>query len=250
MQRTDPRLENERQHFDRLASELGNVWWGNLTAAGQQRIERRSQVAAEFAGLREGTTVLEPGAGAGEFTGKLARTGATICAVELSPSQVALGRQKLSQASNVRWIVGDAGSLEFPDNHFDAVVGLSVLHHFDLDKVLPELIRVLKPGGRFFFSEPNMMNPQIFLEKNVRWIGRRLQNSPDETAFCRWSLSRRLRTVGFADVKVVPVDFLHPAIPAFAIGFMERVNALLEQLPLVREVAGSLFIFAAKPAKG
>lgn len=249
MEPVETRLKNEREHFDRLASELGNVWWGHLTRAGQRRIERRSKAAAEFARLQPGVTVLEPGSGAGEFTEKLARSGATICAVELSASQVELARQKLGGTSNVRLIVGDAARLDFPDNHFDAVIGLSVLHHLELDPTLREFYRVLKPGARLFFSEPNMLNPQIFLEKNVKWIGRRLQNSPDETAFVRWTLAKKLRAAGYSEVKVVPVDFLHPGIPSFAVGFMEKVNAVLEVLPLVREIGGSLFIYASKPER-
>jgi SAM-dependent methyltransferase len=247
MEQTDARLENERQHFDLLADQLGNVWWGHLTVAGRDRIERRFREAVRFAGLREGVSVLEPGSGAGEFTEKLALSGASISAVELSPSQVKLAREKLSRFPNVTLIVGDAGTLDFPDRSFDAVVGLSVLHHLDLDRVLPEFFRVLKPGARMFFSEPNMLNPQVFLERNVKWIGRRLQNSPDETAFYRWPLARRLREAGFSEVRVQPVDFLHPAIPAFAVGLMKRVNHLLERIPLIREVAGSHFIYAARP---
>jgi ubiquinone/menaquinone biosynthesis C-methylase UbiE len=248
MEHLDERLKHEREHFDRLASEVGNVWWGHLTKAGQLRIERRSKVAARFARLEPGVTVLEPGSGSGEFTEKLARSGATICAVELSRSQVDLARERLARHPNVQLIVGDAGRLEFPDRHFNAVIGLSVLHHLDLDRTLREFLRVLKPGARLFFSEPNMLNPQVYLERNVKWIGRRLQNSPDETAFVRWSLARKLKEIGYVDVNIEPVDFLHPGIPAFAVGLMEKVNVLLEHLPLIREIAGSLFIYAAKPA--
>jgi ubiquinone/menaquinone biosynthesis C-methylase UbiE len=247
MPQTNERLENERRHFDGLADRLGNVWWGHLTQAGRLRIERRCREAVRFAGLREGVSVLEPGAGAGEFTEQLARSGASISAVELSPGQVKLAREKMARFPNVTLIVGDAGALDFPDCRFDAVVGLSVLHHLDLGRVLLEFFRVLKPGGRMFFSEPNMLNPQVFLERNVKWLGRRLQNSPDETAFYRWPLARQLRAVGFSEVRVEPVDFLHPAIPGCAVGLMNRVNHLLERIPLLRELAGSHFIYAAKP---
>ncbi len=243
----DPRIQNERKHFDRLASELGHVWWGHLTQAGQHRIERRARVAGRFAGLSPGKTILEPGSGSGEFTEKLAKSGATICSVELSPPQMAIAKRRLGGLPNVCLTVGDAGRLDFREGAFDAVVGLSVLHHLDLNRVLPEFLRVLKPGGRMFFSEPNMLNPQVFLERNVKWIGRRLQNSPDETAFVRWPLTRTLAAAGFVHVEVVPVDFLHPALPGFTLGLMSRINRVLERLPLIREAAGSLFVFAAKP---
>jgi len=242
------RLDSERGHFDRLASEVGNAWWGHLTDAGRHRLERRASVAIQFARLQKGVTVLEPGAGSGEFTERLARSGAAICAVELSPRQLELARLRLGPVTNVRLVVGDAGRLDFPDKTFDAVVGLSVLHHLRLNKALPEFFRVLKPGARVFFSEPNMLNPQVFLERNVKWFGRWLQNSPDETAFYRWRLARELRTAGFSHVKVVPVDFLHPAVPRVAIRLMAAIGETLEHVPPIREIAGSLFVYAARPA--
>ncbi len=98
-----------------------------------------------------------------------------------------------------------------------------------------------------WFSEPNMMNPQIALEKNIRFIGKMLQNTPDETAFFRWSMTRMLQRVGFDDVSVTPFDFLHPIVPEPLINVTDRIGRLCERLPIVREIAGSLFIRALKP---
>ena len=64
----------------------------------------------------------------------------------------------------------------------DSVVGSSVLHHLEVDAALKEIWRVLKPGGLVFFTEPNMMNPQIAVQENVPAIKERLgDSSPDET---------------------------------------------------------------------
>ena len=112
---------------------------------------------------------------------------------------------------------------------------------------LAEVRRVLRPGGWIWFSEPNMLNPQIALEKNVGLVGRWLQNSPDETAFVRYSLTRRLRRAGFADVTVRPYDFLHPGLPGALLRPVRAVNVVLERTPLLREIAGSLEIVARQP---
>lgn len=247
---TADRVHRERAHFDRLADDLGNVWWGHTTPAGQARLDHRRELAQRWGKIGPGQLVLEPGAGAGEFTGRLAMTGATIVAVELSPKQARMGRDRLSDFRNLHYCVGDVTRLPYPDNAFDAVAGCSVLHHFHMPSAMAEFRRVLKPGGRFFFSEPNMLNLQIAIEKNIPAIGRRLGNSPDETAFFRWQLAALLRDYGFNDVRVEPFDFLHPGTPTPWVGVVSRLSLWLERIPIVREFAGSLRISAVleKPA--
>lgn len=53
----------------------------------------------------------------------------------------------------------DAHSLDFPADSFDLVYGGSILHHLELDTVLSEIRRVLRPGGRMVFVEPLNINP-------------------------------------------------------------------------------------------
>ena len=240
------RSDRERQHFDQLADELGSVWWGSVTKAGQLRIDERGDLAIQNGRLAPGKRVLEPGSGNGEFTLRLAQSGADITAVEISPRQVDIAKNRLASLSNVNTVVGDVTQLPFPDQTFDAVVGNAVLHHFELNTTLPELYRVLKPGGHFFFTEPNMLNPQIAVEKNIKFIGRKLQNSPDETAFFRWSIARLLRGYGFQGLRIKPFAFLHPGIPEAWIPGVRRLSHLLSQTPIIREIGGSLQIYGRR----
>lgn len=49
----------------------------------------------------------------------------------------------------------DGKSLPFPDEHFDAVIAFEVFEHvFNLEEILNEVHRVLKPGGTLFFTIP------------------------------------------------------------------------------------------------
>ena len=91
------------------------------------------------------------------------------------------------------------------------------------------------------------MNPQIAVQKSVPWVKKRLGDSPDETAFFRWGLTARLRRHGFVGIEVQPFDFLHPAIPGMLVRLVEKVCASLEYVPLLREIAGSLYVWAQKP---
>jgi len=195
--------------------------------------------------LRPGMTVLELGCGTGYFTQELARSGADVVAIDVSPELLAVARAGYS-APNVRYEIQNACTLSYPDVIFDSVIGSSVLHHLEIAKGLREIYRVLKPRGAIYFTEPNMLNPQIALQKNIPWIKRKLGDSPDETAFFRWQLRRLLERMGYRDVRIDPFDFLHPKTPAPLIDRVDALGRFLESVPLISEFAGSLYIRAVK----
>ena len=171
--------------------------------------------------------------------------GADVIAIDVSPELLEIARANWS-APNVRYEIQNAYVLTYSDATFDSIVGSSVLHHLEIEEALREIYRVLKPGGTIYFTEPNMMNPQIAIQKNVPWIKRRLGDSPDETAFFRWSLRRLLEQTGYCDIQIEPFDFLHPKTPVPLIDPLNAIGRFLENMPVVSEFAGSLYIRAVK----
>lgn len=238
----------ERAHFEQIAAARPDVYWAERTAAGRRRRDIRSglMAAAAAVGLDDDAHILDIGCGTAAYTMPFARrTGATVVGIDVVPTLLARALPDVPR--NVRLVAADIEVLPFGTGAFDAVVGHAVLHHLRLDRALPELLRVLRPGGRFCFAEPNMLNPQVFVERNVRFIGRWLENSPDETAFTRWGLRRTLARHGLVDVSIRPFDFLYPLTPERLVPVVERVGRLLERTPLVAEIAGSLLVSARKP---
>ncbi len=234
----------EIEHGRRLGDQAEAVWnW--CSAAGRLRAQRRADLIAAAADLRPGVHVLELGCGTGLFSTMFARHGCRLTAIDISPDLLARARlRRLPDA--VVFQVDNAERLDQPDGAFDAVVGSSILHHLDLDRALAEIRRVLRPDGRLAFAEPNMLNPQVALTKNVGAIGRRLGECPGETAFFRWSLASRLKSMGLEQVEVRPFDFLHPATPAGLVSAVRYLGAWAETLPLLRDFAGSLLISARR----
>jgi SAM-dependent methyltransferase len=95
---------------------------------------------ADVARLR----VLDLGAGTGKLTGQLAGLVAEVTAVEPDPSMLAELRRRLPR---VRAVGGSAEAIPLPDASVDAVLCGQALHWFDLGRALPEIARVLVPGG-------------------------------------------------------------------------------------------------------
>jgi SAM-dependent methyltransferase len=237
------RVAKEVQHGRFLADHGAGEIWNWESPAGRLRWSRRVKMLSSH--LKPGMTVLELGCGAGYFTQELARSGADIVAIDVSPELLEIARANCS-APNVRYQIQNAHALSYAEAVFDSVVGSSVLHHLEIEEALREIYRVLKPMGTICFTEPNMLNPQIAIQKNIPWIKRKLGDSPDETAFFRWPLWRLLEQTGYRDVRIDPFDFLHPKTPVALIDHVKAFGRFLENVPVISEFAGSLYIRATK----
>ncbi|MDT4893754.1 MAG: hypothetical protein QOE97_2789 [Pseudonocardiales bacterium] len=99
---------------------------------------------------------LELGCGTGFFTLNLKLAGVLDegHVTDLSPGMVEVAaRNARSLGFEVEGRVADAERLPYDDDTFDLVVGHAVLHHIpDVELSLREVLRVLKPGGRFVFA--------------------------------------------------------------------------------------------------
>ena len=243
----DSRAEREIAHGRQLAQEDVERTWGWGTAAGKLRARRRAKLIAAGAGLVEGKRALELGCGTGLFTSMFAETGAELVAVDISPDLLAMARERELPQGKVLFLEKRFEDCEI-DGPFDAVIGSSVLHHLDLKEALSHILDLLVPAGILSFAEPNMLNPQIFLERRFRGSTWTSHISPDETAFVRWKLAKQMRVAGFEAVSITPFDWLHPSTPAACIGLVSSAGSAVEKIPAAREFAGSLHIIGRRPA--
>ena len=88
--------------------------------------------------------VLDLAAGTGKLTRQLAAAGHDVVAVEPSPEMLAHLRVAVPAATA---LVGRAESIPLPDASVDAVTVGQAFHWFDPPAALPEIARVLRPGG-------------------------------------------------------------------------------------------------------
>jgi SAM-dependent methyltransferase len=96
------------------------------------------------AGGREPLRVLDLAAGTGKLTATPVRLGAQVTAVEPDPAMLAELRRELG---SVRSLAGRAEDIPLPDASIDAVLVGQAMHWFDLPRAIPEIARVLTPGG-------------------------------------------------------------------------------------------------------
>jgi SAM-dependent methyltransferase len=94
---------------------------------------------------RSDLRAVDVGAGTGKLTRQLCAAGVATVAVEPSAGMLKVLKHTVSRA---QVLAGSAEELPLPDGSVDLVTVGQAFHWFDRDRALPELARVLRPGGR------------------------------------------------------------------------------------------------------
>lgn len=165
---SDPKLANVLYH-DWEAASYDEKWSISYDERCIDYARDRFEAVAGRAGWPYGEA-LELGSGTGFFLLNLMQAGvvSTGHVTDLSPAMVAAAvRNGTALGLDVDGRVADAESIPYADESFDLVVGHAVLHHIpDVELALREVLRVLRPGGRFVFAgEPTTVGD---------WYARRL----------------------------------------------------------------------------
>lgn len=132
------------------------------------------QATVGYAELKSGESVLDIGCGTGVLT--------RLAALAVGPEGLAVGidpaarmievakKNAAAEGSRARFRLGVAEDLSFEDGGFDCVLSSAMLHHIPQDlkvKVLSEVNRVLKPGGRLVLVDVD--RPTVFLWWVILW---------------------------------------------------------------------------------
>jgi len=179
-------------------------------AAQIEAIWPQEKKLVEFYRLPRNAGILDVGAGTGEFSARVAdaHPDAQVTGVELLPASVEHARRRhAALAPRVRFETGDAFRLAQPDDTYDLVVNRHMVQAVpQVERVLAELVRVAKPGGRVHvlaedYSMLHMMSgphdPDLFWRKVVDFAAR--TGTDARIGRRAWSL---LKAAGLKDVRV------------------------------------------------
>jgi SAM-dependent methyltransferase len=147
--------------------------------------EKREVLADAWrqAGDLAGRSVLDFGCGSGEFSYELARRGAAVHGIDISPALVAIARAGApALGRRPTFEAMDCTRTRFDDGQFDLVFGNGILHHLELEPALAEVHRVLRPGGKAFFVEPLARHPLVALLRRATPRARSADERPLDLA--------------------------------------------------------------------
>lgn len=143
----------------------GHAWWDDAEGmfasiryfVNPVRFGYFQRVIKSNGGPAGGRTILDVGCGGGLLSEEFAKTGWSVTGIDPAEESIAAARQHAEDSLlPITYLTGRGESLPFPSTAFDAVVCCDVLEHVeDVDRVVAEISRVLKPGGWFFYDTIN-----------------------------------------------------------------------------------------------
>jgi ubiquinone/menaquinone biosynthesis C-methylase UbiE len=172
-------LGQERKHAVKSTHEVALLFdakarsWDSKYRANGPLAYRAAAFSALLAGrVNAGSRVLDFGGGTGAISSALARQGFQMTVCDLSEGMLSAGKE-LYSSQGIDWVLlsKEWKRLPFADRQFDAVIASSVFEYLDnVEHVLAECGRVLRPRGKLIFSIPNPRHAMRHLE----WILRSL----------------------------------------------------------------------------
>jgi SAM-dependent methyltransferase len=195
-----------------------------------------------------GKDVLEYGCGVNSYAYLLSQWGARAVGIDIS--EVAIQRCREANIPGARFETMNCESLDFPDDSFDLVCGIAILHHLNLASAVSEIARVLRPGGVAIFREPLGHNPAINLFRKLTPNSR----TPDEHPLCFGDLNffrqhfRKVELTCFYLFPLLALPFL--SLPGRR-GLLKALSALdrfiFERVSLIRKYAWGTTIILSEP---
>ena len=232
------------------AEERRTVYWNNFDPFVDMRMGWRASMMRHLFHILPGQRILEIGAGNARFTRALreiTRGECEITAVVFNRKYQTDSEALKDQSIHLVWADCFPGPLK--GEKFDYVVAQDMLESRTRDIFLCAIKSLLKPGGGLLLFEPNSWNPYYRIRRMIRWLLPVAWSRPAQPpALNRLQIFSILSEIGYIQINVLPYDFLYPPIPKFLVWPARNLSIIMENCPYLRNLAGSLYIWARNPA--
>jgi 2-polyprenyl-3-methyl-5-hydroxy-6-metoxy-1,4-benzoquinol methylase len=204
-------------------------------------------------------TLLDVGCGDGLNAVLLARMGARVTGLDVSPGALEVARRRAvvnGVADRVTLVCAPIEEAELPEGSFDVVWGDGILHHVldDLERVVRRLVGWVRPGGAIVFAEPINLNRT--LRRLRALVPIRTEATPGERPMLRSELDlvrryvpdlvvRPYALLGRLD-RFVLVDYNYERSPRIRRGIVNALDSLdwaLLSIPGLRSLAGTCVMY-------
>jgi len=146
----------------------------------------------ELSGASQNSNVLDIATGTGILAERFYTKVSSITGLDICKDMTSYASKCVNEL-----VVGDAEDMPFNDDSFDICICRQGLQFMNLDSVLPEIYRVLKPGGVVVLCHLNAYNP---VDKDTFFKILRLRNPARKNFFLPEDIPNCLQKINFKDI--------------------------------------------------
>lgn len=153
-----------------LKDRLRDTWTAGDYGLIARGLQKSAEAFLDRMSIEPGTDVLDVACGTGQLAIPAARIGANVTGIDLAEEWIEQGRARAAdEGLDVRFDVGDAEAMPYPDASFDVVLSMiGVMFAPRPELATAELLRVCRPGGRIILGN---WAPEGFVGDFFRTVG-------------------------------------------------------------------------------
>jgi dolichol-phosphate mannosyltransferase len=219
------------------------AYWKERDPIVEDRMLWRAQTFRHIVHLLPGQSILEIGCGEGAFTRQLAKV--TRCECPLTAITFESDAEPLAGLPSV---VEFLPCQSFPGvlegRHFEFIIAHDMLDKRNAALFLGHIFALLAPGGRILFYESNPWN---FIRRLRQAIGYILGRPDSRMLLNRPQMYELLSDLGYIRIFAVFNDFVYPPLTPKGVWLLRNLSIILENMPGLRTLAGSILLHGQKP---
>jgi 2-polyprenyl-3-methyl-5-hydroxy-6-metoxy-1,4-benzoquinol methylase len=222
-------------------------YWSQADPINELRIWWRAQTVRHMFHLLPGESLLELGCGSGKLTRALAKVTRNECSITAVTFCFSAEHNGLKSLGGAVEVIGPSDLGELSGRTFDYIVATNLLDKSNMAWMLREVQRLLRPGGRMLFFEANPWNPVFQLRRGLAKCFPFLRRGDERALPNQLQLYELISELGFVRIATSCYDFLYPPIPQSLLRVARNLTLVLENTPVVRNMAGTILLHAQRP---
>jgi dolichol-phosphate mannosyltransferase len=228
-----------------MRERVRDAYWRHRDPIVEDRMRWRAQSFRHIMHVLPHQTILELGCGDGIFTRRLVDTTRNECPITAVTFDLS-ARRPTNLPDNVEFMVLSSVLDPLEGRKFDFVIAHDMLDKRSGAWLLNRIYDFLAPGGQALLYETNPWNVIL---KMRRMVARLWGRDDPRLLLSRPDLYELLSEAGFIGIFAVFNDFVYAPLSRHLVWILRNLSIVLENMPGVRTLAGSILLYAQKPPR-
>ena len=227
------------------------LWWLSNWSRRHTTV-KRANLVLNLLDIKPSSSVLDEGCGWGYLVMLLAQLGHRATGIDLDKEQLEVASE-LSKYNKIpaRFLYMDAKQTDFSDGEFDVIIQMEALEHMgdDWSRSIKEISRILKDGGQLVLSTPNTRGIAQVVKSFLTRFKYFLRFWTKEEFIPAKLIEKEIRANGLKIIAKKHMLLAIPFIPNFLFPLNLLLEVIVENIPVLNEIATTSFFYCVKENK-